>query len=105
MLKIIRALFIILFANTISAQVAMVDWYTINEGMESDYLKLEKVWKEFHQESVDKGEKLRWSVWKVNSEDLKPLDNITYLVINVFESEQQMKNFNWDQSRFNLIIK
>ena len=105
MLKILRVLFIILFANTISAQVAMVDWYIINEGMESDYLKLEKVWKEFHQESVDNGEKLRWAVWKVDSEDLKPLDNITYLVINVFESEQQMKNFNWDQTRFNSIIK
>jgi len=105
MLKILRVLFIILFANTISAQVAMVDWYIINEGMESDYLKLENVWKEFHQESVDNGEKLRWAVWKVDSEDLKPLDNITYLVINVFESEQQMKNFNWNQSRFNSIIK
>ena len=66
MLKILRVLFIILFANTISAQVAMVDWYIINEGMESDYLKLENVWKEFHQESVDNGEKLRWAVWKLS---------------------------------------
>ena len=100
-----RLLFIVLFANTISAQVAMVDWYTINEGMESDYLKLEKVWKEFHQESVDNGEKLRWSVWKVDSYDSKPSTILTYIVINVFESEQQMKNFNWDPARFNSIIK
>ena len=42
----------------------------INDGMDSIYHYLEKIWSVYHMESIKKGEKAAWSVWKRNG-DLK----------------------------------
>ena len=43
------------------AQYVGADFIVLNEGKESDYHQLEKVWKAYHQKSVDSGEK-NWVV-------------------------------------------
>lgn len=104
MKTIIQLLFVAVFSLSLNAQVANVDLYVIHEGKEDSYLKLEEIWKEFHQEAVDNGEKLGWAAWKVDSYDGKEMKN-TYAVFNLFESEEQMKNANWDQKAFMSIVK
>ena len=56
-----KNIFYILLFSVISftnAQFFSANHFVLNEGTESDYLKLEQIWKEFHQESVDNGNKL-----------------------------------------------
>ena len=90
MKTIIQLLFVAVFSLSLNAQVANVDLYVIHEGKEDSYLKLEEIWKEFHQEAVDNGEKLGWAAWKVDSYDGKEMKN-TYAVFNLFESDCKKK--------------
>ena len=62
MKKLFYLLLIIPFS--ISAQFAVADYIVLNEGMENQYNDLEKVWKVYHQQSIDAGEKIGWAVWK-----------------------------------------
>ena len=93
----------------LSAQFAFftMDFFVINEGTESDYLKLEQVWKEYQMDAVEKGDKLGWMVFKVNKRNGEPLENISYVVINDFKSKEQFekqgKNWSWDN--FNSIVR
>ena len=104
MKNILKLLFITIFSFSLNAQIASMDIYVIHDGMEDSYLKLEKIWKEFHQETVDKGQKLGWAVWKIDSYDNQDMKN-TYAVFNLFASEDQMKNFSWDEKAFMSIVK
>ena len=38
--------------NFLSAQVASIDFFFIKDGMEKEYLELEKVWVEFHKQMI-----------------------------------------------------
>ena len=100
---------LLIFSLTISffasGQVVGLNYFVLNDTSESDYLKLERLWHQFHQETVDNGEKLSWSLWKVDSYDGKPIEGNHYLVLNVFENEEQAESFNWDQNRVKSIIK
>ena len=55
MKKLFYLLLIIPFS--ISAQFAVADYIVLNEGMDNQYNDLEKVWKVYHQQSIDAGEK------------------------------------------------
>ena len=59
-----KILFLLLIPFSISAQVVSADFVVINEGMDSSYHDLEKIWSVYHMESIKKGEKVAWSVWK-----------------------------------------
>ena len=93
----------------LSAQFAFftMDFFVINEGTESDYLKLEQVWKEYQMDAVEKGDKLGWMVFKVHKRNGEPIENTSYVVINQFESKEQLENQgkDWSWANFNSIVR
>ena len=102
MKKILVFVFSLLFTLSYS-QYAVVDFIALNEGTDADYHNLEKVWKVYHQKSIDKGEKTGWAVWKktpMNSEYYD--EEAQYVVINQFASKEQLekwtKNFNYENA-------
>ena len=78
------------------SQYVVADFIVLNNGTDSDYHKLEKVWSVYHQKAVDSGEKWGWSVWKRTVTDNDNDDSAHYVVFNTFSSEEQrdktMKN-------------
>ena len=75
------------------SQYATVDFIVLNEGTEEDYHKLEKVWKVYHQKSIDIGEKSGWAVWKRTPKDDDGELAADYVVFNQFTSKEQMGNW------------
>ena len=75
-------LILLVFPITLSAQYALADFVVINEGMDADYHKLEKVWGAWHQNSIDKGEKTGWAVWKRTPNDKDDENAAHYVVFN-----------------------
>ena len=60
-----KLFFLFLLAPAVTlAQYVTAEFVVLNDGTDSDYNQLEKVWKVYHQKSVDSAEKLGWSVWK-----------------------------------------
>jgi hypothetical protein len=84
-----------------------MDFFVLNEGTESDYLKLEQVWKEYQMDAVEKGEKLGWMVFKVNKRNGEPIENTSYVVVNDYKSKEQFENQgkNWSWANFNSIVR
>ena len=107
MKKIIYTIIVALISFNLSAQYFTMDFFVLNEGTESDYLKLEQVWKEYQMDAVEKGDKLGWMVFKVNKRNGEPVENTSYVVINDFKSKEQFekqgKNWSWDN--FNSIVR
>ena len=92
-------LILLVFPITLSAQYALADFVVINEGMDADYHKLEKVWGAWHQNSIDKGEKTGWAVWKRTPNDNDGENAAHYVIFNQFSSKEQMDN---SMNNFNL---
>jgi len=86
-------LVLILFPLLGFSQYALVDFIALNDGSEEDYHKLEKVWKVYHQKSIDAGEKSGWAVWKRTPKDNDGEFAADYVVFNQFGSEEQMNNY------------
>jgi hypothetical protein len=84
------------------SQYVVADFIVLNDGADSDYHKLEKVWSVYHQKSVDSGEKLGWSVWKRTATDNDNDNAARYVVFNNFSSKEQrdktMKNWSMNQA-------
>lgn len=107
MKKIIYTIIVALISINLSAQYFTMDFFVLNEGTESDYLKLEQVWKEYQMDAVEKGEKLGWMVFKVNKRNGEPLENTSYVVVNDYKSKEQFENQgkNWSWANFNSIVR
>ncbi len=86
-------LVIILFPLLGFSQYALVDFIALNDGSEEDYHKLEKVWKVYHQKSIEAGEKSGWAVWKRTPKDNDGEFAADYVVFNQFASKEQMENW------------
>ena len=90
----------LLFLSTISlkAQYA-VDFFVLEDGMENNYLELEKLWSEFHQSTVDNNSKIGWSLWKILPKKDHNENTADYMVVNQFLSKDQLdlayKKFNY----------
>ena len=84
---------LILFPLLGISQYATADFIVLNEGSEEDYHKLEKVWRVYHQKSIDAGEKSGWAVWKRTPKDDDGELAADYVVFNQFTSEEQMENW------------
>ena len=84
------------------SQYVVADFIVLNNGTDSDYHKLEKVWSVYHQKAVDSGEKWGWSVWKRTVTDNDNDDSAHYVVFNTFSSEEQrdktMKNWSMNNA-------
>ena len=89
------------------AQYAIADFIVLNEGTEEDYLELEKVWKVYHQKSIDAGEKSGWAVWKRTPKDDDGELAADYVVFNQFNSKEQMENWmnNFDLEKVISVMK
>ena len=107
MKKIIYTIIVALISINLSAQYFTMDFFVLNDGTESDYLKLEQVWKEYQMDAVEKGEKLGWMVFKVNKRNGEPLENTSYVVVNDYKSKEQFENQgkNWSWANFNSIVR
>ena len=90
MKKLLSLLFLPL---TLSAQYAVADFIVLNKGMDSQYHKLEKVWGAWHKNSINKGEKSGWAVWKRTATDNDNENAAHYVVFNQFSSKEQMDNY------------
>ena len=91
MKKLFYLLLIIPFS--ISAQFAVADYIVLNEGMDNQYNDLEKVWKVYHQQSIDAGEKTGWAVWKTTPNESANENAAHYVVFNQFSSKEKMEDY------------
>ena len=93
MKKLILVGISILFTSNTFSQFAVVDFFVIKDGMESQYLLAEKVWKNYHQTSVENGEKIEWTLWKrapkKNDDEMVP----HYATLNRFATKEDMDNY------------
>ena len=68
------------------------DKMKVLDGMEKDYLKIEKQWKEIHEKLMSDGKRLSWSVWKPKDKNL----GYDYVTVQTFDSLDSMDApFNW----------
>ena len=89
-----KILLILLLAPfTIFAQYAVADFIVINDGMDSQYNQLEKVWGAWHQNSIDNGEKTNWAVWKRTPKSDDGENAADYVVFNQFNSKEKMGDY------------
>ena len=65
----------------------------INDGMDSQYNQLEKVWGAWHQNSIDNGEKTNWAVWKRTPKSDDGENAADYVVFNQFNSKEKMEDY------------
>ena len=78
-----------------SQVVSSVDFHVVNDGMESDYLKLEQIWREFHEKNIEDGTMIRWTLLKVNENKGGLANGATYVTVNTFPSEEVAKSI-WE---------
>jgi hypothetical protein len=88
----------------ITAQVASVDFFVINDGMEEEYLEMEKVWVEFHKQMIAEGKMYGWSLFKVVSTSSEEGDSPDYMTLNRFESIEAMEAM-WSDMNYEKFLK
>lgn len=101
MKKSLFTLFTILIfcTNQLKAQYAVLDFFVLEDGMEKEYLELEKLWKEYHQLNADQNITNGWALWKLPPSESDDEKTAHYLTINQFTSKEQAesayKNFEY----------
>ena len=71
-----------------------VDEVTLNEGLEEDYEKFESFWKILKQKHLKEGKILGWFVWKADKSSNNNNAWTDYIILNIYENEQKMKEMN-----------
>jgi len=95
-MKKIISLFVTLICSSTFAQVvSSVDFHVLNEGMEEEYIKLEKIWREFHSQNIEDGKMIRWTMLKVNESNGGPNDTASYVTVNTYNSLESFNSI-WD---------
>ena len=94
MKKILITLILIPYIS-FSQVVSSVDFHVVNDGMESDYLKLEQIWREFHKKNIEDGTMIRWTLLKVKENKGSLANGATYVTVNTFPSEEDSKSI-WE---------
>ena len=97
-MKKILFVFITLFAlKTGFSQIAVMEEITLKEGVENDYLKLEKMWSNVHEEIHAMGNKAGWFLFKVipTEEGVNWPPNgsnpwCEYIIFNIYTDSDQM---------------
>ena len=70
------------------------DKMKVLDGMEKDYLEIEKQWKEIHEKLMSEGKRLSWSVWKPKDNNLE----YDYVTVQTFDSLDSMDApFDWKE--------
>ena len=108
MKKLFICILTLTFSNFLLAQVvSSVDFHVINDGMESDYLKLEQIWREFHEKNIEDGKMTRWALLKINENKGDLANGATYVTVNTFPSEEAAKSI-WEDmtvEKFRKLVK
>ena len=93
MKKIILCFLTLIIVNFITAQqIAVADFIHLEEGVDSDYNTLEKIWMPFHNSEIKAGKKMFWAVWKIdNGPEMEKAPD--YVIFNIFKDENQQKNY------------
>ena len=94
MKKILITLILIPYIS-FSQVISSVDFHVVNDGMESDYLKLEQIWREFHEKNIEDGTMIRWTLLKVKKNKGSLANGATYVTVNTFPSEEDSKSI-WE---------
>ena len=103
-----KLFFLFLLAPAVTlAQYVTAEFVVLNNGTDADYNQLEKVWKVYHEKSVDTGEKLGWSVWKRTPKDNDGEGTAHYVIFNQFTSKVQRDDMmkGWSMSKATSIMK
>ena len=103
-----KTILLLLFCpSLILAQFASIDFFEINDGMEDQYLELEKVWVEFHKQNIEEGKMFGWSLFKVESTSNEDGEGPDYMTLNRFETKEDMDSI-WNgftMESFNKIVR
>jgi len=65
MKNILTTILLFCFTATLHSQAVVMDAVTLNEGIEKDYIKFEKMWSNVHEKIQKNGEKAGWYLFKV----------------------------------------
>lgn len=107
LIKMKKILLLFFMPAVALSQYVVADFIVLNDGADSDYHKLEKVWRVYHQKAVDLGEKWAWSVWKRTVTENDNDNAAHYVVFNNFSSKEQRDNTmkNLSMNKLILIMK
>lgn len=100
MKKLLYITFILITTISYSQNQISYEAIWLNEGMEEQYLEVEKFWSEIKKEAISRDLQSGWVVWKVvknpdNEEHQKKPD---YIVMNGFkDADQRKKQVNWEE--------
>ena len=95
MKKIIFLFLLFISTSSFAQVVSSVDFHVINDGMEEEYIKLEKIWREFHSQNIEEGKMIRWSMLKVIESNGGPNDTANYITVNTYNSIESYNSI-WD---------
>ena len=103
-MKKFLALAYILSVTSLSAQIASMEAYVIQEGKDSDYRKIEEFVAPLKAMAIKEGNLMQWIVMKRKSGgDLSSIDKTkeiaNYIVFNVYKDKSQMDSDNWNNYR------
>ena len=76
-------------------QVANVNFFFIKDGKEEEYLKLEKIWSEYHKQMIAEKKMFGWSLFKIESTSGNADDAPDYMTLDRYESIDAMNSL-WD---------
>ena len=72
----------------------------LNEGMEEQYMEVEKFWSEIKKEAISRDLQSFWVVWKVikNSDNEEHQKKPDYIVMNAYkDADQRKKQVDWEE--------
>jgi hypothetical protein len=103
-MKKFLALAYIISVTSLSAQIASMEAYVIQEGKDSDYRKIEEFVAPLKAMAIKEGNLMQWIVMKRKSGgDLSSIDKTkeiaNYIVFNVYKDKSQMDSDNWNNYR------
>jgi hypothetical protein len=100
-MKKLLSISLLLFINfSISQTQISYEAIWLNEGMEEQYMEVEKFWSEIKKEAISRNLQEGWVVWKVikNPENESHSKKPDYIVMNAYKDEdQRKKQVNWEE--------
>ena len=100
-MKKLLSISLLIFINfSISQTQISYEAIWLNEGMEEQYIEVEKFWSEIKKEAISRDLQNGWVVWKVikDPENESHSNKPDYIVMNAYKDEdQRKKQVNWEE--------
>ena len=91
MKNILFTLFAFIFSISLNAQYWTSEHVTINEGLSEEYEKFESFWAVAKEKAIKDGIQSGWFIWKVNPSSNNNNPWADYIIINTYESMEQLE--------------